>query len=417
LQNAARGVRRALARLRIATASDPSTRRSRGTAGTIVGIAEGLARTVGLTGRRSSERTRPARRASRARRALTTRFATGQVLPIGVGLVVLLASVVSLGPASASAGAAGPAANTDTRIAVGGGYDSVEVAGLLGGLGTRSDSASFAPVDDGTVWKPVAVDTSIQDGKSVMRYYTVQTGDTLTGIASRFGVSMMTIWWANNLTTKDSLKVGQTLMVPPVTGLTITVKAGDTIDGLATKYKADPQSILDANQLTDPTLIVGQTLIVPDAAGAPIPTPTPKKTTGGSCTTCTYTYTGGAWAWPVAGWNYISQYFHSGHDGIDIASKYGTPIVSPLGGTIVFTGWYGGGGGYQVWINHGNGLYTVHLHMSAILVSVGQKVAKGQQIGRVGMTGNATGPHDHFGVSIGWPYRYGSYFVNPLRYY
>ena len=53
----------------------------------------------------------------------------------------------------------------------------------------------------------------------MLQHYTVREGDTLTGIASRFGVSMMTVWWANKLTSKDSLKVGQDLVIPPVNGL------------------------------------------------------------------------------------------------------------------------------------------------------------------------------------------------------
>ena len=82
----------------------------------------------------------------------------------------------------------------------------------------------------------------------------------------------------------------------------------------------------------------------------------------------------------------------------------------------MFAGWWGTGG-YQVWIYSGSNIYTMHCHMSAILVSVGQSVGRGQQIGRVGMSGDATGPHDHFAVSIGYPFKSGSYFVNPLRYF
>ncbi len=85
-------------------------------------------------------------------------------------------------------------------------------------------------VDDGTLYKPVAVDTSIQTSADMLRHYKVKEGDTLTGIASRFGVSMMTVWWANKLTSKDELKSGRELIIPPVSGLVVTVKAGDTLD-------------------------------------------------------------------------------------------------------------------------------------------------------------------------------------------
>ena len=114
---------------------------------------------------------------------------------------------------------------------------------------------------------------------------------------------------------------------------------------------------------------------------------------------------------------YISQYFHSGHLGVDVAAPYGSAIISPRAGTVVFAGWKDNGGGYQVWIYHGNGIYTGHHHMSKVLVSAGQTVAKGQLIGRIGQTGWATGPHDHFEVWVGYPWQSGSYRINPLRYY
>jgi nucleoid-associated protein YgaU len=86
------------------------------------------------------------------------------------------------------------------------------------GSTTTDPQANIDPsfVDDGTLLKPVAVDTTVSDGSALMRSYRVRSGDTLTGIAHKFGVTMMTIWWANNLTAKDKLHVGQTLTIPPV---------------------------------------------------------------------------------------------------------------------------------------------------------------------------------------------------------
>jgi murein DD-endopeptidase MepM/ murein hydrolase activator NlpD len=114
---------------------------------------------------------------------------------------------------------------------------------------------------------------------------------------------------------------------------------------------------------------------------------------------------------------YVSQGFHYGHYGVDIAHDYGTAIVAPRDGTVIFAGWKNNGGGYQVWISHGNGIYSAHHHMSAVLVAAGQLVAKGQRIGKIGQSGWATGPHDHFEVWVGRPWESGSYRVNPLRYY
>ncbi|HEX7949727.1 MAG TPA: M23 family metallopeptidase [Candidatus Limnocylindrales bacterium] len=366
-----------------------------------------------------------ARRRAVARRHLILRLTSERTVPLAVALVVLVAGVVTLGPLIVRPVGAAQVAPQAVRIAIGGGvtgagtegYSQTELAGLLGvdaggtGLGTA--------IDDGTLYKPVAVDTSIESASGLLRHYTVKAGDTLSGIASKYRVSTMTIWWANRLTSKDQLQVGEDLVIPPVDGLVVTVQAGDTLASLATKYKISGSAIVTANELTDTNLIVGEVLIMPGAKGAPIPVPkvtVAKSSRSGS--QGTVTYTGGAWKWPVVGGgNYISQYFSSGHPGVDIAASYGTPIVAPLAARVVFAGWNDNGGGYQVWLNYGNGLYGGMYHMASVSVSVGQVVSRGQQVGRVGMSGWATGPHVHFEVWIGYPWKSASYRVNPLRYY
>ena len=357
------------------------------------------------------------------RRLLRARLGSERTLPIAIAFIVVLTSVISLGPAAIETVGAAQAKPEDLRLAVGGGVsDRISDDPILSGTLNRPAAADLgAYVDDGTLYKPVAVDTTVESGSSLLRHYNVRTGDTLPTIASHFGVSMMTLWWANHLTTKDTLKVGESLVVPPVNGLVVTVKDGDTLDALAATYKVDATAILDLNGLTDPNLVVGQVLILPGAHGAPIPTlaPTPKPVS--RLSTGTFrppAYTGGAWAWPVVGGNnYISQYFHYGHYAIDIAAQYGTPIVSALAGTVIFAGWSNNGGGYEVWVSNGGGIYTAHNHMSAVNVTVGQSVGRGQFVGRVGMSGWATGPHDHFEVWIGYPWLSSSVRVNPLHYY
>ena len=84
---------------------------------------------------------------------------------------------------------------------------------------------------------------------------------------------MMTLWWANKLKSKDDLHIGQTLRIPPVSGLVYTVIDGDTLDNLASRFKVDAADITDLNGLADPVLVVGQVLVLPGAKGAPIPTP------------------------------------------------------------------------------------------------------------------------------------------------
>lgn len=101
-----------------------------------------------------------------------------------------------------------------------------------------------------------------------------------------------------------------------------------------------------------------------------------------------------------AGWH-----GYKGHMGTDYPAPVGTPVYSPGPGTVAQTGWnLPGGTGKQVWINHTNGLMSRVHHLSEWLVKAGQKVSAGQAIGKVGMTGNTTGPHAHWGVMDGRKY-------------
>lgn len=281
-------------------------------------------------------------------------------------------------------------------------------------------------LDDGTLLKPVAVNTSVPDGSALIRTYKVKNGDTLAGIAAKFDVSTMTLWWANKLKAKNALVRGQELRIPPVTGLVVEVKSTDTLASLARRYKVAETEILATNQIEDRNLVVGQVLVLPDARGAPIKTPKPKpkatsrpaaRSSGGGSSgpvRTPRTYSGGNFAWPTSS-HHISQYYHYGHYGIDIDGSTGDPIYAAAGGTVTFAGWKSNGGGYQVWISHGSGLYTTYNHMSSVSVGRGQHVGKGQRVGRMGATGFATGSHLHFEVWKGaiWS---GGTRVNPLAY-
>jgi murein DD-endopeptidase MepM/ murein hydrolase activator NlpD len=116
---------------------------------------------------------------------------------------------------------------------------------------------------------------------------------------------------------------------------------------------------------------------------------------------------GGQFSWPVTGT--ITSPFgwrrnpNGGgpefHQGLDIAAPTGTTVTAAASGTIIMAQWYGGYGNY-ILIDHGGGYSTGYGHLSAMYASVGQQVQRGQAIGAVGMTGDATGPHLHFEVRI-----------------
>ncbi len=113
--------------------------------------------------------------------------------------------------------------------------------------------------------------------------------------------------------------------------------------------------------------------------------------------------------YPLARAGALSQGFHAGHPGIDIATPTGTPVRAASNGVVSFAGWYYGYGNY-VCVTRDAGFRTCYGHLSYIYVHRGYKVNGGQTLGMSGSTGNSTGPHLHFEV-----YRYGR-AVNPLPY-
>lgn len=117
----------------------------------------------------------------------------------------------------------------------------------------------------------------------------------------------------------------------------------------------------------------------------------------------------GSFIWPIQDKFYITSSFGelrtvssvepTAHRGIDIACSMYTPIYAADGGTVIFSGEKSSFGVYVV-IQHENGVQTSYAHMNCTLVSEGDKVYKGQQIGEIGMTGTTTGPHVHFEVTV-----------------
>ena len=129
---------------------------------------------------------------------------------------------------------------------------------------------------------------------------------------------------------------------------------------------------------------------------------------------------GGAFCWPTPSTRYITSHFgtryhpvqkrNKTHTGIDIGAGHGASILAAQSGTVLRAGWNSGYGNYVV-IDHGGGVQPLYGHCSALLVSSGQSVSRGQQIALVGSTGVSTGPHLHFEVLIN-----GSY-TDPMGYF
>ncbi len=276
--------------------------------------------------------------------------------------------------------------------------------------------------DDSVVRSPIPLTNVPKRVRRDVLKYTVKSGDNVSGIAEDFEVSADSILWANPKLedNPDMLSVGQVINIPPVSGVLYTVVAGDSVQKIADKFKSKKttadvliQSIVDFefnkenHDLKAPefALTTGQVLMVPGGSKPYTPRvvyaysgPIPASAARGT----------GHFGWPVSG--RITQKFWTRHPGIDIGAPLGTPMYAADSGYVTTAGWSTVGYGFMILINHGNGYVTRYGHLSAFSVEVGDSVKKGQLIGRVGSTGNSTGPHLHFEVILGGVHR------NPFSY-
>jgi LysM repeat protein len=137
---------------------------------------------------------------------------------------------------------------------------------------------------DGTMLKPFAVAEDLDGVADQMRQYIVRSGDTLTRIAQRFGLNMATLFWANKLTDRDTLRPGQVLHIPPTDGVLHTVEEGDTIESIVAAYHADLDAFVAYNDLHGDVVVIGETFMVPGGRGDPIPAPAPASNSRDSST-------------------------------------------------------------------------------------------------------------------------------------
>jgi murein DD-endopeptidase MepM/ murein hydrolase activator NlpD len=276
-------------------------------------------------------------------------------------------------------------------------------------MNATSDSTGEAPVVDALSAVSGTLRVSTEDidfpTDDTISTYEIKKGDTLASIAKLFGVSKNTIMWANDLKS-EKLIPGDTLVILPVTGVRHTAKKGDTIASIAKKYKGDADDIAKYNGIAvDTTLDGGDIVIVPDGEIA-VPVAAVKKTVKGPAVASfeklldSYANStpSGFLVRPIVGGR-KSQGLH-GHNGVDLASSIGTPVMASANGTVISakSSGYNGGYGEMIIISHAGNIQTVYGHLSAVKVSVGQHVSQGEVIGAVGNTGKSTGPHLHFEV-------------------
>jgi murein DD-endopeptidase MepM/ murein hydrolase activator NlpD len=263
--------------------------------------------------------------------------------------------------------------------------------------------------------------------------YQVQEGDTVFGIADKFGLKPESILWGNEDILRDDphrLSPEQVLKIPPVDGTLYVWHAGDGLNGVARFFGVDPQEILTwpGNNLDpnmdpgNPEIVAGTVLMVPGGHRELVSWSAPRITRAnpgvakilgpGACGTVVDGAVGtGSFIYPTPS-HYISGYnFTSIHPAIDLAGDTGNAIFASDTGVVVYAGWNDWGYGYVIVLDHGNGWQSLYAHLSAINVGCGQSVYQGGVIGAMGCTGNCTGSHLHFELMND---AYGK--VNPLNY-
>lgn len=263
---------------------------------------------------------------------------------------------------------------------------------------TANTLAAIAAAQDGSSQTQASVDGGDTNDKiPIFWEYEVQSGDTLNGIAARFGIAADYIKW-NNVDVEDSNAIwpGLVLQIPSVEGIVHSVLVNETVTEIAEKYEADWRDIVEfrANGLAgDPNNIQpGSQILVP--GGKKVVPVAPPPTRPGS--DIIPPASEGGWTWPALGM--LTSPFGPGHPlGIDVASSVGTPVYAANSGQITFVGGnpccsYG----YHIIIDHGNGYETLYAHLSGFTLAAGDWVNAGDVIGYIGMTGRTTGPHVHF---------------------
>lgn len=281
---------------------------------------------------------------------------------------------------------------------------------------TPNLSPTLLATDDGAFLNEAGPSTlppdAVDNSSGQISVYIVHAGDTLASVAKMFNVSVNTILWANDLSKNSTLKLGQSLVILPMSGVMHIVVSGDTLQSIAKKYGGDVNEIADFNDLkiTD-KLVLGDTILIPDGESSySVSAPTPTKGSSPIYVAGKKVYEpllvnpstlpnyDGYYAKPfIVGTK--TQGLH-GHNAVDYGMPVGSPIYAAASGIVIIskTSGYNGGYGKYVVIQHPNNTQTLYGHMSNPVVSAGQSVSQGQLIGLSGNTGMSTGPHLHFEV-------------------
>ncbi|MBR5437664.1 MAG: peptidoglycan DD-metalloendopeptidase family protein, partial [Clostridia bacterium] len=298
--------------------------------------------------------------------------------------------------------------------------------------------------DSSLIWDTTKLQDILSKPKSEAKYHKVQKGDSLASVAKEYGLTRKQLRSLNpgkDFSEFSSIK--KLLVAEEENYIRVKVMktrtrkvsiAYETIERqsstLAKGTKKTSQNGVNGQKVITElvTYINGEISYTSFVSEKITKNPVNKIVLVGTKTYSSPVYSGSVtsrgFTWPTRGaYNISSRYgyrnpsisgwgFHGGIDIIRAGGSTGVPVVASASGTVVtaYSGW--SGYGHTVVINHGNGITTRYAHMQpgSICVRAGQYVYQGQQIGRIGNTGNSTGPHLHFEVLVN------GRKVNPLNY-
>ncbi len=268
----------------------------------------------------------------------------------------------------------------------------------------------------------------VKNGVQKKAGYRIKEGDTLWDIAASLGLSIDNLMALNPGLNPQRLRPGEMISLSRTEYLinveTVLTRVSTEVIEIPVEERKDPSLYLGERRVLaqgktgkkevtyQVTLRNGAEVDRKEIGEVVLDKPEPKIVATGTRILLA-SRGGGRLAWPTAaGGSVVSPYGARGdgmHTGIDIGAGHGSAVVAAESGTVTMAGWYGGYG-KCVDISHGEGVVTRYAHLSNINVEVGQSVARGEFIGRVGATGYATGPHLHFEVIVN------GRRVNPMNY-
>ncbi len=281
--------------------------------------------------------------------------------------------------------------------------------------------------DESIIWDATELEAALKGDAEKQYFYTVSDGDGIFTICNKYGISEEKLIRDNPGTDFENLKSGDVISVriakkyisikKTVTSTSMREIEFDTVKRRdATKYSGyrvvHQEGVNGTERVTKTVIYVDGVLYDTEYSYETVIEPIDEIVTVGTKTTYAGVYVGSAskkgFLWPAPSCHYVSSPYgwrSSGwHNGIDLCRSgggaYGTPVIASKSGVVEVVQRSSSGYGNMVLINHGDGYKTRYAHMisGSILVSTGQRVEAGQTIGKVGSTGNSTGPHLHFEV-------------------